>query len=57
MWTWRLYVKFDRVWKLWQEGSRDQVMTVMCSAREAARLVALGASGWQLAQVFESQVP
>jgi hypothetical protein len=56
MWIHRLYVWFDGKRKLWQEGTRDQVMAVMCSAAEAARLVALGASGWQMTQEFHSQV-
>jgi len=56
MWTFRLYVWFDGKRKLWQEGSREQVMHVMCSVREAARLMALGAGGWQLTQEFHSRV-
>ena len=52
MWTYRLWVLFGSKWQLWQEGSRDQVMFVMCSAREAARLVGLGAAAWDFTQEF-----
>lgn len=56
MWTYRLYLWFGNKRRVWLEGTRDQVMTVMCSARQAQAAAWRGATGWEMAQEFHSEV-